>query len=62
MFDNTGWTITKPTEAHPVAVVSGGLGTGTAKCAPDDEFNAYIGLMVAFKRYHGEPLPTWIRE
>lgn len=62
MFDNTGWTITKPTEAHPVAVVSGGLGTGTAKCAPDDEFNVYIGLMVAVKRYHGEPLPTWIRE
>jgi len=61
MFDNTGWTITKPTESHPVAVVSGGLGTGKAKCAPDDEFNAYIGLMVAFKRYHGEPLPTWIR-
>ena len=61
MFDNTGWTITKPTEAHPVAVVSGGLGTGTAKCAPDDEFNAYIGLMVAFKRYHDDPLPTWIR-
>lgn len=60
-FDGGGWTITKPTAAHPVAVVSGPLGTGTAKCAPDDEFNAYIGLMVAFKRYHDEPLPTWIR-
>lgn len=55
------WTITKPTEAYPVAVISGPLGTGKAKCAPDDEFNVYIGLMVAFKRYHNEPLPTWIR-
>lgn len=34
----------------------------TAFCAPNDEFSADIGRMVAICKLLDEPLPTWIKE
>ena len=38
----------------------GDYGFGIAKCAPTDEFNADVGMAVAFAHFHEEAVPDFV--
>lgn len=38
----------------------GDYGFGIAKCSPTDEFNADVGMAVAFAHFRGYPIPDFV--